>query len=152
MKNFYLAVCRNRFYVYDGETRQAEHIDGNPFVEYEPNKAREGVRRLVTSMLENRNKEDRWEFHFDLIESTDGLLNEAVTRELAERDMKRYAAADLVGRAINDLLNDPKLHVRELGVNYDGECYYAGEDLMRRGEYSLTALTLTPEALLKYVG
>lgn len=148
---FYLAVCRNRFYVFDGETRQVERIDGNPYVEYEQNKVREGVRRLVAALLENRNKEDRWELHFDLIESTDELLNEAVIRELDERDMKRYSAVDLMNRALVELSKDRSLHIRDLGANYDGECYHIGDGPMWRNEYSLLALTLEPTDLLKYV-
>lgn len=151
MTKFYLAVCRNRFYVFDGETRQAEHIDGNPYVEYEQNKAREGVRRLVAALLENRNKEDRRDLHFDLIESTDELLNEAVVRELDERDMKRYSAVDLMNRALVELSKDRSLYIRELGANYDGECYHIGDGPMWRSEYSLLALTLEPNGLLKYV-
>ena len=63
----------------------------------------------------------------------------------------RMSNTNRIRRALDDLSKDRKLHVKELGANYDGECYHIGDGPMWRNEYSLLALTLEPGNLLKYI-
>ncbi len=152
MLQYFLVICKNRFYVYrtDGAP---EYFGGNDYFEYEQSKIREAAAQLVEEILSNNNLADRNELQFALIENSDAVRNEIVLKELKNLVVQRYAVNDLVYAAMVDLAKNPALYIRELGVNYDGESHHLdANNPMWRGAYSLLALTIEPIELLKRVG
>ena len=149
---FYLAICQNKFFVYHENKAPESFSSGNLYLEYEPSKVREAVKRLVSEIIDSNNLSGKDDLQFLLIKSTDIMINSAVESELGGAVIKSYEAAELVNKALSQLARDPKLYIKELGVNYDGECYHLGDNgPMWRNEYSLLALTIDSSELLKQV-
>ena len=153
MLKFYLFVCRDKFYVYRAKDRAVETLSsGYPYLEYEQDKMRKATENLVIELLEGNNIEDKNELQFVLIENSDKVRNDTVNEVLGNSIIARYNVHDLVKQAVSKLACDPKLYIKELGVNYDGECYHLDDKgPMYRSEYSLLALSIKPEALLKFL-
>ena len=150
MTRFYLAICKNRFYLY-GENREPVHIDGEAFFEYENGKIREAAGRLMNKIVDENNLSDVNELKFFVIENSNAALNDGFAKAQGERIAKRFPLDKLLRRTIDDLAKNPKLYVGELGVNYDGECYRMEDGRLTIRDYSLTALTIEPTTLLKFV-
>ena len=150
MLQYFLAVCKNKFYVYR-TNGAAEYFGGNAYFEYEQSKIREATVRLIEEILNNNNLSDRNELQFALIENSDAVRNEIVLKELKNLVVKRFRVNDLVFEAMNELAKNPALYIYALGVNYDGESYHLEKNNpMWRGVYSLLALTIEPRELLKF--
>ena len=150
MTNFYLAICRNRFYLY-GDNRKPVYIDGEAFFEYETGKIREATGRLADKIADENNLSDANAIRFFVIENSNAVLNDSFARAQGKRVAKRFPLNELLRRTIGDLVKDPKLYVGELGVNYDGECYRLENGRLTVRDYSLTALTIEPTTLIKFV-
>lgn len=146
----YLAICRNKFCLYD-DTRKIIHIDGDPFFEYEPNKIRNATFRLMDKVVDESNLSSKSDLCFFVIDNSDNLRNEGVAKELGNLLVKKYSLDGLLRQAINELGKNPKLYVSEFGVNYDGECYRLENELLVKGEYNLLALSIEPNELLKFI-
>lgn len=150
MLRFYLAICKSRFYIY-GENCEPVHIDGEAFFEYEISKIRESTDRLIKKILDENNLSNVNELNFFVIENSNAALNDGFAKAQGGRIAKRFSLDKLLRKTIGDLAKDPKLYVGELGVNYDGECYRMEDGRLTIRDYSLTALTIEPSALLKFV-
>ena len=150
MTKFYLAICKNRFYLYD-ENRKPVYIDGEAFFEYETSKIREATVRLTEKIVDENNLSGTSELNFFVIENSNAVLNDSFAKAQDSLIAKRFSLNELLRRTISDLAKDPKLYVGELGVNYDGECYRLENELLTMRDYSLTALTIEPAALIKFV-
>lgn len=146
----YLAICRNKFYLYD-ETRKPVYIDGEKFFDYETNKIREASRRLTDKLVDENNLADAGELKFFVLENDDASLNESFSKAQSSTVEKIFPLNDLLRKTIDALEKNPQLYVRELGINYDGTCYRAENSLLTKREYSLLALTIEPQELLKFV-
>lgn len=150
MKKFYLAICKNRFYLYD-DSRKPVCIEGKFFFEYETNKIREASGRLMEKLVDENNLSSKRDLKFFVVESGDAVKNEVLARMAETSLAKRFPLHELLRRTIGDLAKNSTLYVNELGVNYDGECYRLENGLLTVRDYSLTALTIEPSALLKFV-
>ena len=151
MLQYFLAVCKNKFHVYrvDGKP---EYFGGNDYFEYEQSKIHEATARLIDEILSNNNLADRNELQFALIENSDAVRNEIVLKELKNLVVRRFAVNDLIYAAMNELAKNPALYIYDLGVNYDGESYHLEKNNpMWRGVYSLLALSIEPQELLKFI-
>lgn len=147
---FYLAICKNRLYLYS-ENRKAVYIDGDFFFEYETSKIREATGRLTEKIVDENNLSNANEIQFFVIENSNAVLNDSFTKALGNRIAKRFSLHELLRKKIGELAKDPKLYVDALGVNYDGECYKSENGLLSVCDYSLTALTIEPSALIDFV-
>ena len=150
MTKFYLAICKNRFYLYDND-RAPVHIDGEPFFEYETNKIREASNRLTHKIVDEYNLSGKDDLTFFVIENSDASLNESFTGAQDKLIAKRFSLSELLPKTIRALAKNPKLYIHELGVNYDGECYRIDNELLTGREYSLLALTIEPAELIKFL-
>ena len=150
MTKFYLAICRNKFYLYDDKCKPV-YIDGNPFFEYEANKLRESTFRLMEKLVDENNLSSKRDLKFFVIENNDAVRNESFSKMAETSLAKRFPLNELLRRAIGDLAKNPKLYVGELGVNYDGECYRLEDGRLTANDYSLTAFTIEPAALIKFI-
>ena len=150
MTKFYLAICKNRFYLY-GDNRKPAYIDGEAFFEYEAGKIREATGRLTDKIVDENNLSNANELRFFVIENSNAVLNDSFAKAQGDRVAKRFSLNELLRRTIGDLAKDSKLYVGELGINYDGECYRLEDGRLTARDYSLTALTIEPAALIKFV-
>lgn len=150
MMKFYLAICKNKFYLYD-EARKPVHIDGNPFFDYERNKIREATLELTEKIVDDNNLANKNELKFLVVENSDAVLNESFAKAQGNLIAKKYPLNELLSKTIRELAKNPKLYVNELGVNYDGECYNVENEILTAREYSLLALSIEPKELLNFV-
>ena len=150
MAKFYLAICKNKFYLYD-DARKPVYIDGNPFFEYETNKLREATTRLTEKLVDDNNLADKNELKFFVIENSDVIKNEGFAKVAESSIAKRFPLDDLLRRTISELAKNPKNYIAQFGINYDGECYRTEKGLLVKTDYSLIALSIEPTALLKFV-
>lgn len=150
MAKFYLAICKNRFYLYD-DARKPVYVDGNPFFEYETNKLREATVRLTDKLVDENNLSSKRELKFFVIENGDAVRNEGFAKMAETSLAKRFPLGDLLRKTISELAKNPKLYIAQFGINYDGECYHVEKGLLTKTEYSLLALSIEPSALLKFV-
>lgn len=150
MMKFYLAICKNKFYLYD-EARKSVHIDGNPFFDYERNKIREATLELTEKIVDDNNLANKNELKFLVVENSDAVLNESFAKAQGNLIAKKYPLNELLRKTIRELAKNPKLYVNELGVNYDGECYNVENEILTAREYSLLALSIEPKELLNFV-
>lgn len=150
MMKFYLAICKNKFYLYD-EARKPVHIDGNPFFDYERNKIREATLELTEKIVDDNNLANKNELKFIVVENSDAVLNESFAKAQGNLIAKKYPLNELLRKTIRELAKNPKLYVNELGVNYDGECYKVENEILTAREYSLLALSIEPKELLNFV-
>lgn len=150
MMKFYLAICKNKFYLYD-EARKPVHIDGNPFFDYERNKIREATLELTEKIVDDNNLANKNELKFLVVENSDAVLNESFAKAQGNLIAKKYPLNELLRKTIRELAKNPKLYVNELGVNYDGECYNVENEILTAREYSLLALSIEPKELLNFV-
>lgn len=150
MMKFYLAICKNKFYLYD-EARKPVHIDGNPFFDYERNKIREATLELTEKIVDDNNLANKNELKFIVVENSDAVLNESFAKAQGNLIAKKYPLNELLRKTIRELAKNPKLYVNELGVNYDGECYNVENEILTAREYSLLALSIEPKELLNFV-
>lgn len=150
MMTFYLAICRNRFYFYSDNCKPV-YLDGEPFFEYESGKIREATGRLTEKIVDENNLSNANELRFLVIENSDAALNDGFAKAQGIRIDKRFPLNELLRKTIDDLAKNPKLYVGELGVNYDGKCYRLENSLLTVRDFSLTALTIEPQALIKFV-
>lgn len=150
MMKFYLAICKNKFYLYD-EARKPVHIDGNPFFDYERNKIREATFELTEKIVDDNNLANKNELKFLVVENSDAVLNESFAKAQGNLIAKKYPLNELLRKTIRELAKNPKLYVNELGVNYDGECYNVENEILTAREYSLLALSIEPKELLNFV-
>ena len=149
---FYLAICQNKFFVYREDKTPESFESGNPYLEYEPSKIREAIKQLVHEIVDGNNQSSKEDLQFVLIKSTDNVINSAVENELRDLVINGHEATKLVNKVLLQLAKDPKLYIKELGVNYDGECYHLDDNgPMWRNEYSLLALSIDSSELLKFV-
>jgi len=147
---FYLAICKNKFYLYD-EACKPVHIDGNPFFEYERNKIREATLELTEKIVDDNNLANKNELKFFIVENSDAVLNESFAKAQGNLIAKKYPLNELLRKTIRELAKNPKLYVNELGVNYDGECYKVENEILTARDYSLLALSIEPKELLNFV-
>lgn len=150
MMKFYLAICKNKFYLYD-EARKPVHIDGNPFFDYERNKIREATLELTEKIVDDNNLANKNELKFLVVGNSDAVLNESFAKAQGNLIAKKYPLNELLRKTIRELAKNPKLYVNELGVNYDGECYNVENEILTAREYSLLALSIEPKELLNFV-
>lgn len=150
MMKFYLAICKNKFYLYD-EARKPVHIDGNPFFDYERNKIREATLELTEKIVDDNNLANKNELKFFIVENSDAVLNESFAKAQGNLIAKKYPLNELLRKTIRELAKNPKLYVNELGVNYDGECYKVENEILTARDYSLLALSIEPKELLNFV-
>lgn len=150
MTKFYLAICKNKFYLYD-DARKPVYIDGNPFFEYETNKLREATARLIEKIIDENNLSGKRELKFFVIENSDAVRNEGFAKATGDLIAKRFPLGDLLRKTISELAKNPKLYIAEFGINYDGECYHTEKGLLTKTDYSLLALSIEPNELLKFV-
>lgn len=150
MIKFYLAICKNRFYLYD-DARKPVYIDGNPFFEYERNKIREATQELAQKVTDDNNLRDKNELTFFVVENRDAVLNESFAKAQGKLIAKKFPLNELLRKSIRELSKNPKLYVEELGINYDGECYHLENELVTAKDYSLLALSIEPKELLRFV-
>ncbi len=150
MTKFYLAVCKNKFYVYD-EARKPFHVEGEPFFAYNVNKIRAAVAKLWEQIADEQNL-DKNEINFLIVSNSDNVRNESLSKELGTAIVKTYALDELIRSALTELAKNPKLHINEFGLNYDGECYHFDNGLLIHDDFSLLALSIEPSELLKFVG
>ncbi|MBR0287677.1 MAG: hypothetical protein IJQ82_01735, partial [Selenomonadaceae bacterium] len=68
MTKFYLAICRNKFYLYS-DNRKPVYIDGEIFFEYETSKIREATGRLTNKIVDENNLSNANELKFFVIEN-----------------------------------------------------------------------------------
>ena len=149
MTKIYLVICKNKFYVYD-EARKPIQIDGKPFFEYDRNKIREATLRLTTELVDMNKLPSESELKFFVVENSDATLNEGFMKVRGDLVAKKFSLDGLLRTTIRELSANPKLHVGEFGVNYDGDCYRPADDSLTRSDFSLLALSIEPEALLKF--
>ena len=147
---FYLAICKNKFCLYD-ETRKPAKIGGKNFFEYETNKIREAADRLAYKMADENKLKNKSELKFFVIENSDAALNESFGKVQGKLIVKKFPLNELLRKTISELAKNPKLYVSELGINYDGECYFTDKGNLIKRDYSLLALSIEPTELLKFV-
>ncbi|MBR4904117.1 MAG: hypothetical protein IKZ53_05555 [Selenomonadaceae bacterium] len=147
MTKFYLAICKNKFYLYD-DARKPFYIGGKPFFEYETNKIREATVRLIEKIVDENKLPNKRELKFFVIENSDAVRNENFAKMAETSLAKRYSLGDILRKAISELAKNPKLYIAEFGINYDGECYHTEKGFT---DYSLLALSIEPNELLKFV-
>lgn len=150
MMRIYLTIFKNKFYLYN-EEREPLYVEGEPFFAYETNKMREAVIRMVESIFYENNLSSKNDLQFFVIDNSDAIRNESLSRELGSAIVKNYSLNDLLKKLLTALSRNPKLYVNELGINYDGECYRMDNGLLTQSEYSLLALSIEPSELLKFV-
>ena len=150
MAKFYLAICKNRFYLYD-DARKPVYIEGNPFFEYETNKLREATARLMEKLVDENNLSSKRDLKFFVVENGDTVRNEGFAKMAETSLAKRFPLDALLRKTISELAKNPKLYIEPFGINYDGECYHTEKGLLIKTEYSLLALSIEPSALLKFV-
>ena len=150
MTKFYLAICKNRFYLYD-DSRKPVHIDGEAFFEYDTNKIREASNRFTDKIVDENNLADKNELTFFIVENSDTALNESFSKAQSNLIAKKFSLNEFLRKTINELAKNPKLYISELGINYDGECYRIENELLIKNDYSLLALSIEPTTLLKFV-
>ena len=148
--NFYLIICKDKFFIYS-ERREIVHIDGNPFFEYELSKIRDAVKRLIEKIVDENNLSDKNDLQFAVIENIDSVRNESVEDELGNLIVRKYPVGNILHEMILTLSQNPKLYINELGVNYDGDCYYLKKGELWRNEYSLLALSPDTSEIMKFV-
>lgn len=150
MNNFYLVIGKDKFFVYS-ERRELVYIDGNPFFEYEPRKIREAVNRLIEKIVDENNFSDKNDLKFSVIENIDSVRNESVEDELGNLIVQKYFIGNIIQETVSSLAKNPKLYISELGVNYDGDCYFLQDGDLWRYEYSLLALSIDTAEIMKFV-
>lgn len=151
MIDFYLAICADKFYIYDKKNGSQQSFAGNPFFEYTPSKISTATDELLQALIENNNLSDRQDLRFSIIESADPVKNDVVAAKLGEQAVVRFPLGNIVDRMMIDLGKNPKNHI-ELGINYDGICYTPKKSgAARQSSFSLLANTVEPDMLLKYV-
>ena len=147
---FYLVICKNKFFLYN-EKREPVYIDAEPFFEYETNKIREAAVRLKEKIIDENNLSDDSDLQFAVIENADKVRNENVAKELGNLIVKNYSIIELMRKTVSELSKNQKLYIKELGVNYDGECYHLDDGPMWCNEYSLLALSVDSSEVIKFV-
>ena len=150
MAKFYVAICKNKFYLY-GDKREPVYIDGESFFEYETGKIREATDRLTNKIVDENNLSDANELNFFVIENSDAALNDSFAKAQGSRIVKRFPIDELLRKIISELAQNPAFYIAQFGINYDGECYNSERGLLTKTEYSLLALSIEPSALLKFV-
>ena len=150
MTKFYLAICKNKFYLYN-DARKPVNIDGKPFFHYERNKIREATLELTEKIADEIKLADKNELKFFVVENSDAVINESFAKTQGKLIEKTFPLHELLCKTIQELAKNPKLYVKELGINYDGECYRMEDDFLTAKDYSLLALSIDPVELLKFV-
>ena len=148
--NFYLVICKDKFFLYS-ELREKVYIDGNPFFEYDPRKIRESVNRLIEKIVDENNLSDKNDLKFVVVENIDPVRNESVEEEIGNLISKKIFIGDIINETVFSLAKNPKLYIEELGVNFDGECYFLQSGELYRDEYSLLALSIDSSEIMKFV-
>ncbi|MBR3747648.1 MAG: hypothetical protein IKP64_00025 [Selenomonadaceae bacterium] len=149
MTQFYLAVCKNKFYVYD-DARKPVYIEGEPFFAYEVNKIRTAVAKLREQISDEYNL-DKNEITFRVVANSDKVRNESLSKELGAAIVKTYKLDELIRKTLTEFAKNPKLYINEFGLNYDGESYRFDNNLLIYDDFSLLALSIEPSELLNFV-
>ena len=149
MTKIYLVICKNKFYLYD-EARKPVRIAGKNFFEYDRNKIREATSRLTKELVNMNKLSSESELKFFVVENSDAALNEGFAKVHGDLVAKKFSLEGLMRTTIRELSADPKLYVDEFGINYDGDCYRRDNERLTRSNFSLLALSIEPEALLKF--
>lgn len=109
MTDFYLAICSDKFYVYDKASGTQQSFEGNPFFEYVPSKISGATEDLLQALIENNNLSDRQDLRFTIIESADGVRNEVVIATLGEQVSCRCPLGKIIEKLIAELGKTPKI-------------------------------------------
>lgn len=149
MTQFYLAVCKNKFFVFD-DARKPVFIEGESFFAYEVNKIRTAVAKLLEQLSDEYNL-DKNEMNFRVVANSDKVRNESLNKELGAAIVKTYKLDELIRKTLAEFAKNPKLYINEFGLNYDGECYRFDNSLLIYDDFSLLALSIEPSELLNFV-
>lgn len=148
---FYLLIESTRLSAYN-VNREPEYIDGNPYVEYEPQQIKSAIGELIDGLRTNYNLDERSPLNFVVVKSRDELINSVVVDELSLRASVETIELDgLLKRALANLSKDRSLRIDELGVNCDDRSYFLRNGNLIDDEYSLTAYTMPSGKLLELI-
>lgn len=154
MQTFYVVIKKDCLSLYEknGNSYEKVYLGGNPEYDYSVNNAKEYADRFLKMIVGEYNLDTIGEIDFVVIDNEDDIVSDAMIGVLDKSVKKRIPIMDLMSRALNSLGRDKKLYISEYGINYDGKKYIAGDQGIKKEEFSLLAYTLNDDMLIKFVG
>ncbi len=152
MKKFFLVIGKDKFFIYSRDNKGVEpvFIDGNPFRQYNPQNIKQDMTDLLEYLADAYNEASTDELEFSVVENSDRVCTANVSSVLGNRMKEQFSLDKIIANGMHHLQNDVSLHIKDYGVNYDGNSYKLEGDMAKKVEYSLLGFRLEPKQIMEY--
>lgn len=154
MQTFYVVIKKDYFALYEknGDLFEKIYLSGNPEYRYSINSVKDSTQRFLTTILEEYNLDSIGEIDLIVIDNEDEIITESILKAFDKHVKERVSISKLILKVLMALDRDPKMHISEYGVNFDGKKYGLTDNTVIKAEFSLLAYSLSDDMLIKYAG
>ena len=153
MQTLYMIIGTDKLYLFeqDDGAYSRLYFEGNPFLEYSLNSARQSTEQMLQLLKDQFNLESTAELEFILISNRDSLRTKAVEQEIAPHIRERLSIDEIMLDLLKKLSRDETLMVEEYGVNFDGANFRLHNGALEIEEFSLLGCTMAEDMLLGFL-
>lgn len=164
--NFLVLLSRDRIKLFDIDNNyEAQFIDGVSELEYDLNRAKDSIERIIKELaveynLEAIEKKDEKagkasEFYKEIklyvLDSSDSAVNKIVRGILDEYIQKEYSVNNVLLDIIHTLEKNPANMIADYGLNYDGKNYRIINGQIEKSEFNLLGYTVKSEIIIESI-
>lgn len=153
MQTFHLIVQKNKLILFEksGDNFERIHVEGNPELAYDLNCVKEDVDKLLSFLKNEYNLDSVEEIDFVMIDNENKIISD-ILRKVLENHIKEIVNIEqLILEISQKLSTDPKLHILDYGINYDGINYLYQNGSVNKTDFSLLGYTLSADNLMKFM-
>ena len=146
---FILFVSKNTFYLYQDN----DDVIKKSFIAktYNLYSIKEDVMSMLSILAKFNGSKDTSVIELIVIENIDEVRNKNVELILNKIIKKIVPLHQILNKCIKSLTVKRELHIKEFGVNYDGDSYLLKDETLQKIPYSLLSYSLKRDSLIEYL-
>ena len=150
---FLLFIGKNKFHLFDLDANcERIFINGNESFSYDITKARDAVKKLISSLANDYNLAHESEVQFQVLENMDSTVNEVLFEALNGHIQAKFNIGLVIKKILSVLTKEhPDLRVKDFGINYDGNSFEIKNNKVLKNEFDLLAYTVDDAIIINSV-
>lgn len=150
---FLLFIGKNKFHLFDlNKNYKRIYINNSEYFTYELTKARDSVKKLLASLVNDYNLAGESEVQFQILENMDTTVNEVMFEALSGHIQAKFNVQSVLKKILTVLTKErPDLRVKDFGINYDGNSYEIKNNKIERNDFNLLSYTLDDAVIINSV-
>lgn len=148
---FFIVIGKDKIYTYEqnGQYFEPQFLEGSETFSLNAGNINEDVNTYMDILANEKNLGTTAKLEFDVLESSNQVLNSLILGVLGERVGKYLSLNDTINKIIAKLSRDKKLMIDKYGINYEGFSYKKEGGKIKMGEFDLLAYTIHPKDVLE---